>query len=69
MLPGTKGVSAWGQPVTAGPGDLAEAAAQTLPAPYSPSNDTALGSVADSLAVAKLPLWPFIPAPAVFRTF
>lgn len=54
VLPGTKGVSAWGQPVTAGPGDLAEAAAQAQPAPCSPSStEKALGSVANSLATAS----------------
>lgn len=54
VLPGTKGVSAWGQPVTAGPGDLAEAAAQAQPAPCSPSStEKALGSVANSLTVAS----------------
>lgn len=54
VLPGTKGVSAWGQPVTACPGDLAEAAAQAQPAPCSPSStEKALGSVANSLTVAS----------------
>lgn len=54
VLPGTKGVSAWGQPVTACPGDLAEAAAQAQPAPCSPSStEKALGNVANSLTVAS----------------